>query len=607
MPPVRAEDIQGPAMQELPNQTFAEGLARLYRAFWAHARGDRHLVILFMSMQVGAQLIRLAIPYFFAQAVNALQISGAEGLRAAGGYLALAFGAAVAAWMAHGPSRIVERFVALRIRGRFTNAAYARLTALSMEWHARHHSGDTIQRLSKAATALFGFSQNQFVYLQNLVNLVGPLVALCLVSTMTGAAAMAGYLLIALVLLRFDRTIIALARAENRAEGRLLAILVDCLGNIGTVLTLRLQEPTRRLVEERLADIFGPMRRSIVVNEVKWCAIDLLNNATRCGLVALYGWLAYRAGGPVLLGTAVLVHQYAQQAGNVIGTMATQYQDLVRFQTDYAGAGDILAARAEAPGLPPPPDWREIHVEGLGFAHDGAAPGGPGRLGAAKLTLHRGRSVALVGESGSGKSTLMRVLAGLYPAREGRYVVDGAVCPGLRHLGADATLIPQEPEIFEGSLRHNITLGLSYTEAEIGEAIALAELGPMIARLPDGLDTHVEERGASLSGGQRQRLALARGVLAARSSSLILLDEPTSSLDPATEARVYDRLLAAFPQACIVSSIHRLHLLDRFDMVVLMADGGVVDQGELSVLLHRQAGFRALWEARLGTTRLAAE
>ena len=102
------------------------------------------------------------------------------------------------------------------------------------------------------------------------------------------------------------------------------------------------------------------------------------------------------------------------------------------------------------------------------------------------------------------------------------------------------------------------------------------------------LDTPLSERGFNLSGGQRQRLSLARGVLAASGSSLLLLDEPTSALDATTEGRVLDRIAAAFPDACVIASIHRLSLLDRFDTVLLMEAGRIVDAGPREALLARR-------------------
>jgi ABC-type multidrug transport system fused ATPase/permease subunit len=284
--------------------------------------------------------------------------------------------------------------------------------------------------------------------------------------------------------------------------------------------------------------------------------------------------------------------------------MAGNYQDLVRYQTDQCSADPILAAAAleAAPDIAGP--WQEIRVTHLSFAYAGPRGDVPA-LADVSLLLERGCRIALVGESGSGKSTLLRVLAGLYGAQRAGFVIDGRPRPEVVHLGPIATLVPQDPEIFEGTIGHNITLGIDYPARGIARACDLACFTPVVEQLPQGLETDIAERGLNLSGGQKQRLALARGILAARDSSILMLDEPTSSLDPETEGRVYDNLLAAFPHACIVSSIHRLHLLSRFDRVVFMAEGRVVDVGTATELRERQPRFQALWE-RYGIERALA-
>jgi ABC-type bacteriocin/lantibiotic exporter with double-glycine peptidase domain len=245
------------------------------------------------------------------------------------------------------------------------------------------------------------------------------------------------------------------------------------------------------------------------------------------------------------------------------------------------------------------PSWREIRVEGLHFAYPASRSGGTG-LEDVGLRLARGRRIALVGESGSGKSTLLRVLAGLYAAERARVTVDGRPAAGLSHLGSIAMLAPQDPEIFEGSVGHNLTLGLEHDATAIRRACDLAAFTPVVEALPAGLATDITERGLNLSGGQKQRLALARAILAAGDASLLLLDEPTSSLDAGTESRVYANLLAAAGDACIVSSIHRLHLLERFDEIVLMEAGRVVAAGTLDELIERAPRFRELWQRYSG-------
>lgn len=592
-------------------RTPQTGIFGLYRTFWRYAAGNRPLVALFMSLLFAAQAVRLTIPWFFGQAVNAIQTAGGQDLALAGWNMAMMFGACVVAWAMHGPGRVLERFMAVRIREKFADTLYDKAVALPLRWHESHHSGETIQRMSKSTQALFGFSQNQFIYLQNGVSLIGPLAALCLVSTATGTAAVIGYALIFAILIRFDRIMVRLLLEENRFERRYNAELIDCLGNISTVLTLRLQAATRSVVATRLTAVFAPLRRGVVINEAKWCAIDLLNNGIRCGLVVLYAWLAWRSEGFILLGTAVMVHQYSQQIGNVVGSMATNWQELVRYQADIGSADEIMAAqsRPSSSALPVPDDWREIRIDGLDFTHAGRRAClptlGVPTLSDVSLTLKRGGRIAFVGESGSGKSTLLRILAGLYEADRVSITIDGAPRPDLRDLAPLATLVPQDPEVFEGTFSQNITMGIAWPSETVERACDLACLAPVVARLPAGLDSEITERGLNMSGGQKQRLALARGILASRGSSLIMLDEPTSSMDPVTEARLYDNLLAEFPDACIASSIHRLHLLNRFDTIVWMADGKVVDSGSLAELLSRQQAFRTLWQNYAGSQPVA--
>lgn len=287
-----------------------------------------------------------------------------------------------------------------------------------------------------------------------------------------------------------------------------------------------------------------------------------------------------------------------QQVGNVIGALAGHWGELVRQQTDIASADEILdaAPRPSASGPGVAGGWREIHVDGLAFAHERSAERGP-TLDGVSLVLRRGARVALVGESGSGKSTLLRVLAGLYAPARARFTVDGVARSDVTDLGSIATLVPQDPEVFEATLEENVTMGIAHAPDDVRRACALASLAPVVERLGQGLASRISERGGNLSGGQRQRLALARGLLAAKGASLVLLDEPTSSIDPVTEARIYDALLDELEGACVVSAIHRLHLLGRFDHVVWMAQGRVVDAGALDELLERQPRFRELYFA----------
>jgi len=557
----------------------AGSVAKLYATLWRHAEGRRAKVVLFVVLLVMAQVVRLTIPWFFGEAVNALQAQGMEGITRARNDLLLMLAAVGVAWTMHGPARIVERFTALVVRERFADALHAKALALPVRWHEQHHSGDTLHRMTRATSSLASFAQSQFIYLQNTVSVVGPIAALFLISRATGAAAMAGYAAIGYFVVRIDAFMVLLVREENRAERRYNSALVDCLGNIATVLTLRVQEPMRRMLRSRLLAVFAPLRRNIVFNEVKWGGIDLLNGGMRTGLVALYAWLDFRQRGTISVGTAVVVHQYSQQVGNVVAAMAMHWNDLVRQKTEVADVDPIFtSAERRLDTAAVPEDWREIRVEGLRFVHPGAGAGRPA-LDGVSIELRRGRRLALIGESGAGKTSLLRVLAGLVDAEAVSIAVDGTPHPRLKHLGATSLLLPQDPAVFESTVRENVTMGLPYTQSEIERACELAGFASVIEQLPQGFDTVISERGLNLSGGQKQRLALARGLLAAKEVGLVLLDEATSSVDASTEGEIYDRVMSAFGGACIVSSVHRLHLLRRFDTVIVMEDGRVIDSG----------------------------
>jgi ABC-type bacteriocin/lantibiotic exporter with double-glycine peptidase domain len=503
--------------------------------------------------------------------------------------------------MLHGPGRVIERSVAVRVRRALSDRLYARTTQAPLQWHEAQHPAELAHRMSQSSQALSNFTQSQFVYLQNGVNLVGPVVALTLLSPLTGGLAVASLVAISLTIVAFDRALMRLAHRENDAERRHAATLLDCLANVSTVLSLRLREATRRLLSRRLEASFEPLKKSIALNEWKWCAVDLLTLVMTWSLAIVYAWHS-SAAGALMLGSIFMVHQYAQQAGGVIGSLASNLQNFSRIRIDYASAAPIWNA-PRAPQVEraaeTAPAWDYIDLCNLSFDR---SPGGDaplddearGSLRNISLRLHAGERIALIGSSGSGKSTLLRLLAGHYAATRGHIETDGVSSLAMRDLGSLATLIPQETQIFEASALENIAFDLPCSSEDIAAATRISSFDAVLAGLPQGLDTPIAQAGANLSGGQRQRLSLARGVLAARGSSVLLLDEPTSALDPVTEAQVYERIDQAFPNACIVASVHRMGLLDRFDRVVLMERGHIVDCGTAVDLFERQPLFRKM-------------
>ncbi len=597
-----------------PSAVTAPPTGGLYRSLWRFSAGSRVALVGGASLLIGSQLLRLALPWFAGQAINVLQAGGPDFALHAGGWVCGLLATAIGAWALHGPGRILERAVGVRVRRGVTGALFDKLAAAPLKWHEQHPASDVQQRMSQASGALDSFAQNQYVILHGVVTFVGTLGALVLFSPSIGLLAIIAYALLVWVGRRFDRSMTVLAEAQNDAERRFSSGALQFVGGIVTVSALRLEASTRRMLDGRLDAIFAPLTRSIRLNEAKWCAVELMTLTLTWTVVALYVWQSHASGAGVLIGGAFMVYQYAGQAGAVVSTAASQLQGFAHSRVDYASADAIW----NAPSKPARParlddDWSRIELHGVAYRHE-ATPSTDGtRAGPAKgiadvsLTLERGERIALVGPSGSGKSTLLRVMAGLYDAERGHLTVDGVSHLGIAPLATVSTLIPQDADVFETSVRDNIApdgdLDAAALQSALQSALRISAFDEVLATLPDGLATPIAERGTNLSGGQRQRLCLARGIVAAADSSVLLLDEPTSALDPMTEAHVVRSLKAAFPSAPRVASVHRMSLLEHFDRVVLMVAGRIVDSGSVDALLVRQPLFAAMMQGQDRTER----
>lgn len=237
-------------------------------------------------------------------------------------------------------------------------------------------------------------------------------------------------------------------------------------------------------------------------------------------------------------------------------------------------------------------DWRHIDIKAVNFQFENSKTA----LHKISVELNRRKKIAFVGESGSGKSTLLKIIRGIYPVDDCKVCIDGRHQDRkLSSFVGTTTLIPQEPEMFNHTRLYNIVMGLENTEEELEQAIYLSGLDVVLNKLPNGINSQVSEDGVNLSVGEKQRLALARGIFSMKDSSIILLDEPTSSLDAETELRVYERMFKKITDRCIVSVLHRLHLLHLFDYVYVFREGRIVEEGTLEQLKAENGYFNELW------------
>jgi ATP-binding cassette subfamily B protein len=217
------------------------------------------------------------------------------------------------------------------------------------------------------------------------------------------------------------------------------------------------------------------------------------------------------------------------------------------------------------------------------------------------FNIPAGKKVAIVGGSGSGKSTVLSLLVRLHDPHRGSVFYDGT---DLREAQEDSfrqhtSIVLQNTALFDTSIRENIRSGrLDASDAEVEEAAKAAKLHDVILGLPAGYDTKVGLQGGLLSGGQRQRVAIARALL--RRSNVLFLDEASSALDAATEQAINETLEEVTRGWTVVSVTHRLQHITNYDLIIVMEQGKVIEQGTHAALLARNGAYAALWKKQSG-------
>lgn len=318
------------------------------------------------------------------------------------------------------------------------------------------------------------------------------------------------------------------------------------------------------------------------------------------GWVALMAFL-YVAVAWARLGTAQLVLMVFVFTRLLprIGAIQSTWQHIVHYQPAFDAVeklrAELEAAREElAEGTPALELRREVRLENVSFHYDPA--GERAAVRNVSLALPARRMTALVGASGAGKSTLADLVLGLLTPTAGRVLVDGEPLDAARLAAWRNSIgyVPQEPFLFHDTIRANLLWARpGATEDELQTVLRAAAAAEFVARLPQGLDTVVGDRGVRLSGGERQRLTLARALL--RRPALLLLDEATSSLDNENERFVQAAIEKLQGELTIVVIAHRLSTVRHADQVVVLADGQVVETGTPDELAGREQGvFRRL-------------
>lgn len=578
---------------------------------WRYARQQRGRYLLVYGMFVMANLVLAAHPLLYGWFIQSIQQDAEGTLRNVWVYGGAYLGLILLEWAFHGPARVMERRLAFDLSRNFLDELYHQALHLPIRWHQDHHSGATINRIRKAYEALKDFFQNGFMFLHAFAKFIFSFVAIIWFSPLFGAIGVLIGIINVYVIFKFDKPFIKALDESNEKEHIVSSTLFDSLSNIITVITLRLEKRMKISLMGKVADVFPPFRRSVSINEWKWFVASVFIAIIYIVVTIGYVYQHYVPGEVFLVGGLVTLLSYVNQFTSVFQDIAWQYTEIIRYNTEVQTARAIGEAYHEHHRVDEagdlPENWQEIHISNLNFSHGEMydAEKQTHSLHRLDIRIRRGQRIAFIGESGSGKSTLLALLRGLYqPEKDVRVTVDGRHEAAIEMLADQVTLFPQDPEIFENTIAYNITLGLPFEEDDIMQVCETAHFAEVVNKLPKGLESSIQEKGVNLSGGQKQRLALARGILAARTSDIVLLDEPTSSIDPKTEAAIYDKMFTEFRGKAVVSTLHRLHLLTKFDYVYILRDGYLIDEGTFDELYRNSPVFQDLWRHQETQTRV---
>mgnify|MGYP003673680651 CR=1 FL=1 len=289
------------------------------------------------------------------------------------------------------------------------------------------------------------------------------------------------------------------------------------------------------------------------------------------------------------VGFLLLVNVFFRPLEKIAAVIETYPRGIAGFRR-YLELLDTEPEIADAPGAAPaPPLSGRVTFDDVCFGYDTTRP----VLRNVSLDVQPGETVAFVGASGAGKTTLLALVPRFYDPDSGQILIDGRPLASmtLDSLRRQIGLVSQDVFLFGTTLRENIAYGrLEATEDEIIAAARKAQLGPLIANLPEGLDTMVGERGVMLSGGQKQRVAIARAFL--KNPPILILDEATSALDSQTEREIQSALEALSVGRTTLVIAHRLGTIRNADRIVVMQDGQVQETGNHAALIA-QGGLYA--------------
>lgn len=454
---------------------------------------------------------------------------------------------------------------------------YRHALGLDLDWHHDRSGGELVERIDGDVTALSNlFSQFAARMLGAALLLVGIVIALWWIEPWLGLALTVFAVLEIGVLQRTRTVAVPASGLEREAHAELFGFVEERLAGIEDLRANGGGPFAMHAFEGVMHRFFGRVRRAWMLRSVVWLS-SYLGFIVGLMITLVFAVIGV-TDGTLTLGMGYAAFQYMFLLHDPIEQISQQLQEVQKATAGIARVSEVLATRSSLPdgaGPPLPDGALRVDVDGVSFAY-GDVP----VLTDVHLHVPPGTVVGLLGRTGSGKSTLVRLLTRLYDVSTGSVSLSGRDVRTVptADLRRRVAFVPQEVQLVQGTVRDNLTLfGEDVSDARLVEALHGVGLGAWLEASPHGLETPLASSGRDLSAGQAQLLALARAFL--RDPGLVILDEPSSRLDPASQALLQRGLDALLRNRTAIVIAHRLETVSNADTIVVLDEGRVAEVG----------------------------